>query len=115
MTIARIRTICLGFPHATEQIQWQDALVFKIAGKMFAVASLGDGRRTLAFKCSAEEFAALTELEGIIPAPYLARASWVSLSDFDILGQTELARRLRESYDLVLAGLPAKLRRTVTG
>jgi len=30
----------LGFPHATEQVQWGHDLVFKIGGKMFAITPL---------------------------------------------------------------------------
>jgi predicted DNA-binding protein (MmcQ/YjbR family) len=100
-------------PHATEQIQWENDLVFKIGGKMFAVARLDAGPNVVAFKCRPEEFALLIEQEGIIPAPYLARAHWVSLARFDVLRPSELARRLRDSYDLVLAGLPKKLRESL--
>jgi predicted DNA-binding protein (MmcQ/YjbR family) len=110
MTLERMRAICLKFPQATEQIQWGDDLVFKVCGKMFAVARLDGAGNVLAFKCTPEEFAMLIECEGIIPAPYLARAHWVSVETFDILSAAELIRRLRESYDLVVAGLPKKRR-----
>ncbi len=116
MTLARLRAICLKFPHATEQIQWQNDLVFKIGGKMFAVARLEDSGSSksgtpgnaLSFKCSPEEFALLIECEGVVPAPYLARAHWASLAELDTLGATELSRRLRESYELVLGSLPKR-------
>ncbi len=108
MNVERVRTICLGFPGATEQIQWGDDLVFKAGGKMFAVATLQGAGNVVAFKCSPEEFAILVEREGVVPAPYLARAHWVALTGFDILSPTELTRRLRQSYDLVVAGLPKK-------
>ena len=52
--------------------------------------------------------------EGIVPAPYLARAHWVSLTGFDILSAAELARRLRQSYDLVVARLPRARRPAVS-
>ncbi len=32
--------IVWSLPHATEQVQWEDNLVFKVGGKMFAVAAL---------------------------------------------------------------------------
>ena len=108
MTLERVRAICLKFPHATEQIQWGNDLVFKIGGKMFAVAALENTGKALAFKCTPEEFGLLTENEGIIPAPYLARAHWVSLEKFDTLSASELSRRLRDSYDLVFGGLTKK-------
>jgi len=40
MDIEQVRAYCLSFPHATENVQWGNDLVFKIAGKMFAVAVL---------------------------------------------------------------------------
>ena len=77
MTAEGVRRICLGLPAATENLQWGEHLVFKVGGKMFAVANLDGQGNTLSFKCSPEEFAELVEMEGIIAAPYLARAHWV--------------------------------------
>ena len=57
-----------------------------------------------------ENFAELTERPNIIPAPYLARAQWVALQTRDALPQGELSQLLRESYDMVFAKLPKKLR-----
>jgi predicted DNA-binding protein (MmcQ/YjbR family) len=108
MTLAKIRAICLKFPETTERIQWGDNLVFKVCGKIFAIASTDQPEIPLSFKCSDEDFAELIEQEGIIPAPYLARAKWVYLEKSDILTPAELARRLRISYDLVVARLPRK-------
>ena len=38
MTLERFRELCLKQPGATEQIQWGADAVFKVGGKMFAVA-----------------------------------------------------------------------------
>jgi predicted DNA-binding protein (MmcQ/YjbR family) len=73
MTLAKIRAICLKFPETTERIQWGDNLVFKVCGKIFAIASTDQPEIPISFKCSDEDFAELIEQEGIIPAPYLAR------------------------------------------
>jgi predicted DNA-binding protein (MmcQ/YjbR family) len=62
----------------------------------------------LSFKCSAENFAELTERDRIIPAPYLARAQWVALESKEALQKEELTALLRESYSLVFAKLPKK-------
>ena len=64
-------SVCLAFPHATENVQWGNDLVFKVGGKMFAMANLEGGGRVLAMKCSSEDFALLTEQDGIFPARYL--------------------------------------------
>ena len=114
MSIDWTRKLCLSFPHATENVQWGSDLVFKIGGKMFAVMNLEPSPHCLSFKCTAEEFAALTEQPGIVPAPYLARACWVALESFDALSAAELKRLLRNSYGLVLAKLPKKTQATLT-
>jgi len=109
MDLDWLRRCCLSFPHSTEQVQWGSDLVFKIGGKMFAVAPTEPAPVCLSFKCSVEQFAELVELPGIIPAPYLARAYWVALEHEDALPRAELKRLLRQSYDLVLGGLPKKM------
>jgi predicted DNA-binding protein (MmcQ/YjbR family) len=105
-----VRDLCLAFPHATEQVTWGVDLTFRIGGKIFAVTCLEPAKVWLSFKCSAENFAELSERPGIIPAPYLARAQWVALEVKDAVAKKELASLLRESYELVLAKLPRKTR-----
>ncbi|MGB2672015.1 MAG: MmcQ/YjbR family DNA-binding protein [Candidatus Acidiferrum sp.] len=109
MNIDWVRDLCLTFPRTTEHIQW-NALVFKVAGKIHAVAALEPAGVWLSFKASPETFAELIERSGIIPAPYLARAKWVALETKDALTPEELTPLLRESYDLVVAKLPRKTR-----
>jgi predicted DNA-binding protein (MmcQ/YjbR family) len=105
-----LREVCLSFPGATEQIQWGYDLLFKVGGKMFAVTPLEPARVFLSFKASPDNFAELTERALIIPAPYLARAQWVALEGKEALPAGELAGLLRESYELVAAKLPKKVR-----
>jgi len=108
MDLDWFRRYCLSFPHATEEVLWGGNLVFKVGGKMFAVAPLEPDALCASFKCTPEEFAELTERPGIIPAPYSARYSWVALESDDALTTVELKRLLRNSYDLVFAKLPKK-------
>ncbi len=97
----------------TEQIQWEDDLLFKVGGKMFAVIPLEPARLWLTLKANPEEFAELTERPGIIPAPYLARAKWVAIETADTLPQAEVVALLRKSYDLVSAKLPRAKRESL--
>jgi predicted DNA-binding protein (MmcQ/YjbR family) len=110
MDIDRLRQLCRSFPGATEQIQWGNDLLFKVAGKMFAATPLEPAPVCLSFKASPENFAELTERPNIIPAPYLARAQWVALETREALPAEELAQLLRESYELIAAKLPKKTR-----
>jgi predicted DNA-binding protein (MmcQ/YjbR family) len=106
MSIDWVRQLCLPFPHVTEQVQWDDVLVFKVGGKMFAIAPLEAADQWIAFKCSPEEFAELTERPGIIPAPYLARAYWISIESESVLRRSEVEALLRRAHELVFAKLP---------
>jgi predicted DNA-binding protein (MmcQ/YjbR family) len=109
MSLEKIREYCLSLPHATEEVLWQKDLVFKIGGKMFAVIGLDAGPASqFSFKCTPEEFAELTELDGIIPAPYAARYHWVAVQKPGALKQAEIKRLIKDSYEMVKAKLPKK-------
>jgi predicted DNA-binding protein (MmcQ/YjbR family) len=105
-----VRAVCLSLPHATEDVQWEHNLLFRIAGKMFCIANLEPGLSPtkMAFKCTPEKFAELVEVEGIIPAPYMARNHWVAMIDMDALRQPELKDLIQGSYQLVMEKLPKK-------
>ena len=108
MNLEWMRAHCLSLPHTTEEVLWGDDLVFKIGGKMYAVAVLAPHKVVLSFKCTPEDFADLVERPGIIPAPYSARSHWVAFEREDALPRGELKQRLTRAYDLILAKLPKK-------
>ena len=105
-----VRACCLALPHATEDVHWEHNLLFRIAGKMFCVANLEPGLSPtkIAFKCTPEKFAELVEIDGIIPAPYMARNHWVAMLEIDALRQPEIKELIQESYQLILEKLPKK-------
>jgi predicted DNA-binding protein (MmcQ/YjbR family) len=106
----QVRKICLAQPHATEQVQWGNDLVFKVGGKMFAVTNLEPGPYEVSFKAGDDEFAELIDRPGFLPAPYLARAKWVAVETGTKLPAAELSRLLKRSYELVWEKLPKKVR-----
>ena len=110
MDLDWLRRFCLALPHTTEQVQWEDALVFKVGGRMYAVARLEPGPVWLSFKCGEEEYAELIERPGVVPAPYLARAQWAALATPEALSRPETKSLLRRSYELVFSRLPRKTR-----
>jgi predicted DNA-binding protein (MmcQ/YjbR family) len=114
MNIDQLRKICLALPGATEQIQWEDDLLFKVGGKMFAITPLEPAHLWLSLKADPEEFADLTERPGIIPAPYLARAKWIAIESPDTLSLAELLALIHKSYKLVSAKLPRAVRESLS-
>ena len=111
MAVDWVRRYCMALPHTTETVQWGANLVFKIGGRIYAILALEPADHWISFKCSAEDFADLTEREGALPAPYLARAQWVALETEDAVTIAELKRLLRAAYDLVFAKLTKKVQR----
>jgi predicted DNA-binding protein (MmcQ/YjbR family) len=115
MNLTRLRELCLSFPGATEQIQWGADLVFKVGGKMFCVACTEVAPNVMSFKCDDERFAELCERDGIIPAPYMARAKWVALERWDTLEDRELKPLVEQAYVLVRQKLPRKTQAELDG
>lgn len=114
MNIDIIREFCLRLPGATEMIQWETALLFKVGGKIFVIYSLSEGTNNiLSLKCSPEKFREMIECEGIIPAPYLARNNWICLQKANRLKLSELKGLIRDSYKIVSEKLPKKIKEQI--
>ena len=103
MTAAEVRSWCLGMPGAVEQYPFgPTAAVFKVGGKIFAIASLAAEPLDISLKCEPE----LGEMlraghESIVPGYHLNKRHWITVR----LGSDapdQLVRELIEdSYDLV--------------
>ena len=104
MNVEEIREYSMGFPNATENVQWGDDLCFKIRGKIFAIVGLDNP--CLCLKCTPETFAELIERENIRPAPYVGRYKWVMLDRLDALRTDELKELIRQSYEMADAKAP---------
>jgi predicted DNA-binding protein (MmcQ/YjbR family) len=116
MDAERAREYLLRLPHVAETMQWGANLVFwvgdkAIGGKMFAVLNLDEDQKAVAsFAAGPERYAELLETEGVFPAPYLARAHWVSLRHWGVLRSSELEEQLKLAHSLIYNKLPKKTR-----
>ena len=108
MNIENIRSICKKLPHVTEDIKWGNDLCFLIGGKMFCVVGLNEELK-VSIKVTAEEFDELTNLDAIIPAPYVAKHKWVLVKKATIFNQKKWQHYISQSYSLVKAKLPKKV------
>lgn len=113
MKVDDIRKYCLGFPNATETLQWGDDLCFKIRGKIFAIVGLDNPR--LCFKCHPEVFAELIEKEDLRPAPYVGRFKWVMADRLDALNVDETKDLIRQSFEMVSAKAPEAPTKKIAG
>ena len=105
---------CDGLPATTHVVQWGGADVWKVGGKVFAIASWDGGKHAgITFKVSDISFEILGELPGLRPAPYLASRGmpWIQHHAEPGLSDTDLESYLAESHRLVAAGLSKKRQR----
>lgn len=98
----------LSLPAATLVRQWRDDSVAKVGGRGFCLLDRDPGEVWL--KVSDMAYDLLTELEGIRPAPYFARAGWVAISHPSPLSEDEIKSYIVEAHRLVAAKLTRKLR-----
>ena len=101
--------LCRSLPGVTEDVKWGKDLCFSVGGKMFAVFQLPDGE-PLGFKVDPATFAILVGQNGIVPAPYMAKHDWVSVTDRKRVPARTLRDLVRESHRLVAEKLPRKTR-----
>lgn len=114
MTLKEFNRVCGSFPHTTYVVQWGGSHVWKIGGKVFALASVGrDVKLGITFKCSRLSFDLLKDSEGLRPAPYLASRgmSWIQWINDDTMDRATLKDYLRESYRLASLNLTLKMQR----
>jgi predicted DNA-binding protein (MmcQ/YjbR family) len=116
MDAEQIRKLLLQMPHVAETMQWGANLVFwvgdkTLGGKMFALVNLdGDGRAAISYCAGPERYAELLEIDGVIPAPYLAREYWVAVKRWGVFRTSEWKSELEAAHAIVTGKLPKPVR-----
>jgi len=114
MDAERIRAFLLTLPHVVETVQWSDNLVFwvgdkAIGGKMFALLNLeATGNGVISYAVGPARFAELLEIEGLYPAPYLARVYWVAAAQWSVFRPAEWEFELRAAHKITYDKLPPR-------
>ncbi len=104
---------CASLPAATHVVQWGGAHVWKVGGKVFAIAGWSDSEQPhIVFKTSDLAFDILREQRGMRPAPYLAPrgGKWIQVFEPDAMSETDVMTYLSESHRLISLKLTRKLR-----
>lgn len=119
MTLDEYNTFCESLTGTTHVVQWGGSHVWKVGGKIFAISELGtgpdkaepgaEGNIAVAFKCADMSYRMLTELPGIVPAPYLARAKWVRVEPDAEFSDADRRAYLAEAHRIIAAKLTKKL------
>lgn len=114
MNFDALRKYCAKLPGATKDIKWGADECHCVGGKMFAVFLLVAGKAaSVSFKCEPARFLELTDVPGIIPAPYLARAHWVQVEDAHALTDPVARELVEQSHALVFAKLTQRDRAAI--
>lgn len=100
---AKIQAYCLAKPDAFEDYPWEET-VWKVKpkGKIFCFGGKPPMTK-ITIRATMDEQAALIQLPGIIPAPYLARYGWVSVDLTEEQNEDLAFELIDRSYDLVTA------------
>ena len=114
-TLAKIHAVCRKLPGTTFDIKWGKDECYSVGGKMYAVIGPGgthgrskDAKWSIGFKVDDNRFLELTDVAGIIPAPYMAKHKWVLVQDPKALSDAEMAELVKRSHALIVAKLPKK-------
>jgi len=111
-----LRTYCLSLPHTTEELPFgPDTLVFKVAGKVFAISGLDSIPPGVALKCDPERAVELRErYSAVTPAYHMNKQHWNGVAFTGEVPDDEIRELVDHSYALVVAGLPKKVREGLT-
>jgi predicted DNA-binding protein (MmcQ/YjbR family) len=112
MNLELLEEICSKLIGTTTDIKWGNDLCFLIGEKMYCVAGL-DPPLSVSLKVQQEEFNELTNREGIIPAPYLARYSWILIKDMNSFDQLKWQHYIEQSYDMIFNKLSKKTQEAI--
>ncbi|MGI9479338.1 MAG: MmcQ/YjbR family DNA-binding protein [Hyphomicrobiaceae bacterium] len=112
MTLDEYNTFCGELDHTSHVVQWGNAHVWKVAGKVFAIGGWQnvDEELHVTFKVSDMSYDLLRDQPGCRPAPYLASRGmkWIQRTEATTMSDSDLRDYLRESYRLVSLGLTKK-------
>ncbi|TVZ41129.1 putative DNA-binding protein (MmcQ/YjbR family) [Alteromonadaceae bacterium 2753L.S.0a.02] len=114
MNLLRYNEFCESLPATTHVVQWGDSHVWKVGGKVFAIAGWAKSDDlAVSFKVSDNNYEILKDEPGFKPAPYLASRGMKWIQQLDTSGKKEddLKYYIKESHRIVSMGLTKKLQK----
>ncbi|MEV2199252.1 MmcQ/YjbR family DNA-binding protein [Streptomyces fradiae] len=112
MTPEQLKAFCLEFDDAVEEFPFgPEVSVFKVAGKIFALADLDERPLTVNLKCEPENALRLRadHPDVVVPGYHMNKRHWNTVS-VARLPELLVREMIEDSYDLVVAGLPKAVR-----
>jgi len=113
MDLAEFREYCLTKPLTIEDTPFgEDVLVFKVGGKMFALASLDEVPMRANLKCDPDLALELRDrYEQVRPGYHMNKKHWNTVEIESGIPHAELRKMIDHSYELVVKSLPKATRK----
>ena len=105
--IEQIREYCLKKKSVAEEFPFdEETLVFKVAGKIFLLASLERIPLQINLKCDPEKaFELREEYESVQPGYHMNKKHWITILIDGTVPSRKLFEWIDDSYNLVVGGL----------
>jgi predicted DNA-binding protein (MmcQ/YjbR family) len=118
MNLETFYEYCLSKKGITEHFPFNDnALVFKVGGKMIALSSLiqwEKGMPSVNLKCNPEYAQELrAQYDDIIPAFHMSKVHWNTVAINNDISDSFVIKLIDHSYDLVFKRLPIKIQNEI--
>jgi predicted DNA-binding protein (MmcQ/YjbR family) len=112
MDVETFREYCLSKHQVTEGTPFgETVLVFKVAGKMFALVALDEIPATANLKCDPDLALELRDrYEQVQPGYHMNKKHWNTIEIEGGIPLSELRKMIDHSYELVVKSLPRKAR-----
>src|SRR5712664_2274574 len=109
MELSDVREYCLSKPGAVEETPFgPDTLVFKVGGKIFALAALEEVPTTVNLKCEPDLALDLRDrYEQVRPGYHMNKKHWNTVEIDTGIPEAELRKMIDHSYGLVAKSQPA--------
>lgn len=107
MTFKELRDHCLSLPGAEETFPFgEDVLVFKVAGKMFALTAIDGLPFCVSLKCEPDRADELRErYPGVLPGYHMNKRHWNTIELESDIPAYEIREWIEDSYRLVVQRL----------
>ncbi|MBX2916539.1 MAG: MmcQ/YjbR family DNA-binding protein [Cyclobacteriaceae bacterium] len=111
MNVEQFRSYCLAKRGVTEEFPFgEQTIVFKVMGKMFALADVA-GFESINLKCDPEQAILLREqYPAVLPGYHMNKRHWNTVLMDGSLPDKLVNKWIDNSYNLVVAGLPARIK-----
>ncbi len=107
MNLDSYNKFCASLPQSEHVVQWGGMDVWKIGGKLFAMARIKGGDLQVTFKASDIGYEVMKDMPGLRPAPYLASRGmkWIQHYAAPGLDDAALKEHIQLSYDMAIKRL----------